>query len=86
MYPATIALPNELREAYLSLLLHLPYEVEQLAVLRFRACYKVCCTSQQMVTILCSTHELIQLFAAVSTTDYDRCSPRLAYGVKELLY
>jgi hypothetical protein len=32
MYPAAIALPDELREAYLPLLLHLLYEVEQTAI------------------------------------------------------
>ena len=32
MYPAPVALKDELREAYLPLLLHLLYEVEQTAI------------------------------------------------------
>ena len=69
MYPAAIALPDELGEAYLPRLLHLPYKLEQLAVLRFRARYKVRCAPQQVMTILCSTHEFIQFFASIAATD-----------------
>ena len=42
MYPATIAFKDELGKLDATLLLHLPYEVKQLAVLRFRAIF--CCS------------------------------------------
>ena len=86
MYPAAIAFKDELGKLNLPLLLHLSYEVEQPAVLRLRACNDIRCTAQQVVTVLCATHELIQLLTAVSATDYYRLTPRLAYRVEKLLY
>ena len=86
MYPAAIALPDELGKPNLPLLLHLPDEVEQATVVGFRACNQVCRATQHVVTVLCPAHERIQLLTSIAAADYDRCSPRLAYGVKELGY
>ena len=69
MYPAEIIFSNQLSKPNLPLLLHLLDKLEQLAVLRFRARYKVCCTSQQVVTILCSTHERVEFLTSISATD-----------------
>ena len=52
MYPAAVTLPNELGKAYLSRLLHLLDEFEQLAVLRLRACDDVGCATKDMVAVL----------------------------------
>ena len=104
MYPAPLALPDELGEAYLPLLLHLLYEVEQTTigplpsspkgeVFRHREAYLpplgdryVCSTAQQVVTVLCATYEVVQLLTSVSTTDHYRFTPRLAYGIEQLVY
>ena len=86
VYPAEIIFSNQLSKPNLPLQLHLPYEVKQLSVLRFRARDEVCRTSQQVVTVLCATHERVQLLTSIATADHDRLSPRLAYGVKELFY
>ena len=66
MYPTAVALPDELREAYLPLLLHLLDEFEQPAVISLVPRNDICCAAQHMVTILCSTHKCIKLLAAVA--------------------
>ena len=86
MYPAAIALPNKLGEFDASFLLHLLYQLEQTTMVSLVARDEVCSTSQQVVTVLCSTHERVQLLTSIATADHDRCSPRLAYGVEELVY
>ena len=86
MYPTSVALPYQLSEAYLSRLLHLLYELEQATMVSPVACDDVCRAAEQVVAVLHAAHERIQLLASVSTADYDRCSPRLAYGVEELFY
>ena len=86
MNPTAIALPNELREAYLSLLLHLPYEVEQATMVGLVARYQVGSASEHMMTVLRPTHKGVELLAAVATRHHYRLTPRLAYGVKQLVY
>ena len=86
MYPATIVLKDELGEAYLPLALHLLYEVEQPAVVGLVARYQVGSAAQQVVTVLCPTHERVEFLAAVATGHHYRLAPRLAYGVEELLH
>ena len=66
MYPAPVALKDELREAYLPLLLHLLYEFEQPAVIGLVARNDICCATQHMVAVLCSTYKCIELLAAVA--------------------
>ena len=66
MYPAPVALKDELREAYLPLLLHLLYEVEQPSVIGRVARDEVGCTSEDVVTVLHATHKCIKLLAAVA--------------------
>ena len=66
MYPTPIALPYQLGEAYLPLLLHLLYEVEQPAVVGLVARYQVGSAAQQVVTVLCPTHERVEFLAAVA--------------------
>ena len=66
MYPTSVALPDELGEAYLPLPLHLPYEVEQATVVRLVACDNVSSAAQHMVAVLCSTYKCIELLAAVA--------------------
>ena len=86
VYPASIALEDELRETYLSLLPHLPYEVEQTAVVGLVACYDVCSATQQVVAVLHPTHKRIELLAAVATGHHYRLTPRLAYRVEKLVH
>ena len=85
MYPAPIALPDELGKPNLPLLLHLSDEVEQATVVGLRACNQVCRATQHVVTVLRAAHERIQLLTSIAAADYDRCSPRLTYGVEKLL-
>ena len=86
MYPTSIALPNELRETYLPLLLHLLYHLEQAAVVGSVASYDIGRATQHVVAVLHAPNERIELLAAVSTADYDGLSPRFADGVEELVY
>jgi hypothetical protein len=82
MYPPSIALPDELREAYLPLLLHLLDEFEKPSVIGLVACYDIRSATQQVVTVLHATHQRIQFLASISAADHYRLSPRLAYGVE----
>ena len=86
MYPSSIALPDELREAYLPSLLHLLYEFEQTAVIGPVARNDIGCTAEEMMAVLRPTDERIELLTSVATADHDGLSPRFAYGVKELLH
>ena len=69
MYPAEIIFSNQLSKPDLPRLLHLSYKLEQLAVLRFRARYKVRSASQQVMTVLCSPHKGVQFLTSISATD-----------------
>lgn len=66
MYPTTIAFPDELRETYLPLLLHLLYQPEQATMVSLVACDNVSSAAQHMVAVLCSTYKCIELLAAVA--------------------
>ena len=66
MYPTAIALPDELREAYLPSLLHLLYEFEQTTMVCLVASDDIGGASQQVVTVLHATHECIEFLAAVT--------------------
>ena len=66
MYPAPIILKDELREAYLPLLLHLLYEVEQAAVVGLVARDDVRSASQHVVTVFRPTHERVKFLTSVS--------------------
>jgi hypothetical protein len=67
-------------------LLHLLYELEQATVIGLRAADDISCTSQDMVAVLHTAHQGIELLAAVAAAHDDGSSPRLAYGVEELVY
>ena len=86
MNPTSIALPDELREAYLPRLLHLLDELEQAAVIGLVASYDVGCTAEHVVAVLHTPDERVELLASISTTHHDGLSPRFADGVKELLH
>ena len=86
MYPAAIALPNQLGELDAPLLLHLHDEAEQLAVVGPVACNNIGRTAEHMVAILGTAHQGVELLAAIAATHHDRLAPCLAYGVKELLH
>ena len=81
MYPTAIALPDELREAYLPSLLHLLYEFEQATMVGLVASNNICRATKDMVTVLHTADERIELLASVSAADNYRLSPRFAYGV-----
>ena len=81
MNPAAIALPDELREAYLSLLLHLLNEFEQTAVVGLVACYQVGSTAEHVVAVLHTPDERVELLAARPAAYHDRLAPRLGDGV-----
>ena len=86
MYPTSVALPYQLSEAYLPRLLHLLYELEQATMVGLVARNDVGSTAEHVVTVLRSTHERVELLAAVATADHDGLAPRLAYRVKKLVY
>ena len=64
--PTPIALKDKLCKANLTLLQHLLYHLEQLAVISPVACNDICSTTQEVMTILRASHERVQFFAAVS--------------------
>ena len=66
MYPTSVALPDELREAYLPLLLHLLDEFEQTTVVGLAARNEVGSAAQEVMAVLRPTHKCIKLFAAVA--------------------
>ena len=66
MYPTSVALPNQLSEAYLPLLLHLLYEFEQTTVVSLVARDEVGSAAEQVMAVLCPTYKCIKLFAAVA--------------------
>ena len=86
MYPTIVVLCDELGEADLSCLLHLHDELEQAAVIGPVAGDEVCCAADEVVAVLGSAHEGVELLASISTADHDGLAPRLAYGVEELVY
>ena len=86
MEPAAIAFPNQLGEADLSRLLHLYNEVEQAAMVVAVTGDEIGSTAQQVVTVRGATDEVIQLAAAVAAAHHDGFTPRLTYGVEELLH
>lgn len=86
MYPASVTLPNELGELDASFLLHLLDELEQPAVVGLVACDNISRTSEDVVAVLHATHQFVELLAAVARGYNYRFAPRLAYGVKELVY
>ena len=86
MYPTPVTLKDELGEAYLPLLLHLLDEFEQPAMVGLVARDEVSCTAQYVVTVLRSTHQRIEFLATVSTGHHYRLTPRLAYGIEQLVY
>ena len=81
MYPTPIALPDELGEAYLSLLQHLLDEFEQTTMVDLVARDEVGSTAEHVVTILHASNERVELLAAVATRHYYRFTPRFAYWV-----
>ena len=86
MYPTSVALPYQLSETYLPLLLHLLYELEQATMVGLVTRYQVCSAAQQVMTVLDTSNEGIEFLAAIARGDHYRLSPCFADGVKELLY
>ena len=86
MYPTSVALPYQLSEAYLPLLLHLLYELEQTAVVSPVARDNICRATKDMVAVLHASDERVELLAAIARGHHDGLSPRFADGVKELLH
>jgi hypothetical protein len=66
MYPPAIALPDELRETYLPLLLHQLHHLKQLAMLSLRPRNDVGSTAEEIVTVLDASHERVQLLATIA--------------------
>ena len=81
MYPTSVALPDELGEAYLSRLLHLLYELEQATMVSLVTGNDIRSATEHVVTVLHAPDERIELLASVSAADNYRFSPRFAYGV-----
>ena len=86
VYPTITFFCNKLCELEVTLLLHLHDELEQLAVVGTVAGDEVGGTPEDVVAVLGTTHERVELLAAVATADNDGLAPRFAYGVEELLY
>ena len=86
MNPAAVALPYQLRETYLPLLLHLLDELEQAAVVGTVAGDDIGRTAEDMVTILHASDERVEFLAAIARGYHNGVSPRFADGVEELLH
>ena len=86
MNPTSIALPDELREAYLPLLLHLLDEFEQTTVVGLVARDEVGSAAQEVMAVLRSSDERVEFLTSISTADHYWLAPRLAYGVEQLIY
>ena len=84
--PAVVVLCYQLGEADLSRLLHLYDELEQAAVVGSVPSDEVCSAAEQVVAVLGTAHEVVELTAAVAAAHDDGLAPRLTYGVKELVY
>ena len=86
MNPPSVAFPYQLGKLDASFLLHLLYEFEQPTMVGLRARNDVGCTAEEVVAVLGSAHEGVELLAAVARGYHDGLAPRLAYGVEELVY
>ena len=86
MYPPSVALKDELGKLDAPLLLHLLYEFEQTAMVSTVTSNDISSAAEQVVAVLHTPDELVELLAAVSTADHYRLSPRFAYRVEELVY
>ena len=86
MNPAAVALPYQLRETYLPLLLHLLYELEQAAVIGSVTSNDIGRTAEHVVTVLHTPNERVEFLAAVARGYHDGLAPRFADGVEELVY
>ena len=86
MYPPPVALKDELREAYLPLLLHLLDEFEQPSVVGLVASDDIGGAAEDVVAVLHASDERVEFLAAVARGDHDGLTPRLAYGVEQLLH
>ena len=86
MEPTIVVLCDELGEADAALLLHLHDELEQAAVIGPVTGDEVCCAADEVVAVLGSAHEGVELLAAVARGYHNGLAPRLAYGVQELVY
>lgn len=81
MNPAAVALPYQLRETYLPLLLHLLDELEQAAVVGTVAGDDIGRTAEDMVTILHASDERVEFLAAIARGYHNGFPPRFADGV-----
>lgn len=86
VYPSSAAFPNELCEPDGSLLLHLDDEAKQFAVFGPCAADEVGSTAEDVVTVLGTAYQGVQLFAAVSAAHDDRSTPCCAYRVEKLFH
>lgn len=86
MYPATIVLPDELSEAYAAFALHLYDEIEEPAMVFHTATDEVGSTSDEVMAMGGTAHQVVEFIATIATTDEDGAAPRFAYGIEQLLY
>ena len=84
--PAVVVFCDELGEADAALLLHLLYHAEQATVVVTVTRYNIGSAAEQVVAVLGTAHEVVELTAAVAAAHDDGLAPRLTYGVKELVY
>ena len=75
--PAKVLLGDELGEANLAFALHLLYELEEPAVIGPIAGNEICSTSDEVMTMLGTANELVELLAAVARAHHDGLAPRL---------
>ena len=81
VYPAAVALKDELGELDAPLLLHLHDEAEQTAVVGPVTSNNIGRTAEDVVAILGTAHQGVELLATLPAADNDRLAPRLAYRV-----
>ena len=84
--PAVVVFCDELGEADLSRLLHLHDHAKQAAVVGSVPGDEVGSAAEEVMAVLGTAHEVVELTAAVARGYHDGLAPRLTYGVKELVY
>ena len=86
MNPTSIAFPYQLGKLDAPLPVHPLYELEQAAVVGPVACDDIGCATEEVVAVLHTPDERVELLTAVATAHHDGLSPRFADGVEELFY
>ena len=79
--PSPVALPNQLGKLNLSRLLHFHNKFEQTVMVGLVTSDDIRRAAENVVAILGTAHQGVELLAAVARGHHDRFAPRFAYGI-----